>query len=378
MTTGSPAATRAASSSLVAGIVAAYLIVLPFYISYVFTHVARGFVPAPALGTAYEDVTFTTSDGLELKGWYVPSKNRAAVISFPGREGRSGRRGCSRGTATACSSSTDAARARARATPTRFGWAGERDLHAAVAFLRTRPDVDPDRIGGIGLSVGGEMMIEAAAESDGLKAIVSEGAGIRSIREARASRGDTQAARGRDRARAGDTGRRALRERPAAAEPAGSRRPHRAPSRLPDLRGARPGRRGGAHRDVLRRRAGAHDHLARPRRRAHRRDRGPPGRVRAARDPVLRPTPSCNDEHGVHAAPACGEPSSSASRSSTSSSGCSTRRKIPRSATRQACSSGSTSRSSSSSAGSRPCSGCSSRDSTAALRPSRACSSSPS
>jgi dienelactone hydrolase len=53
-----------------------------------------------------------------------------------------------------------------------------------VEFLRRRPDVDPERIGGIGLSVGGEMMMEAAAESDGLAALVSEGAGIRSLREA--------------------------------------------------------------------------------------------------------------------------------------------------------------------------------------------------
>ena len=68
--------------------------------------------------------------------------------------------------------------------PNVFGWAGEKDLEAAVAFLQDRPDVDPNRIGGIGLSVGGEMMLEAAAESDGLRAIVSEGAGIRSIREA--------------------------------------------------------------------------------------------------------------------------------------------------------------------------------------------------
>src|SRR6185295_2506598 len=73
--------------------------------------------------------------------------------------------------------------------PNAFGWKGERDIRAAVAFLRGRPDVDPDRIGGLGLSVGGEMMIEAAAESDGLKAIVSEGAGIRSIREAVAVEG---------------------------------------------------------------------------------------------------------------------------------------------------------------------------------------------
>ena len=49
--------------------------------------------------------------------------------------------------------------------PNAFGWQGERDIHAAVAFLQRRSDVDPARIGGIGLSVGGEMMIEAAAES---------------------------------------------------------------------------------------------------------------------------------------------------------------------------------------------------------------------
>ena len=51
-------------------------------------------------------------------------------------------------------------------------------MHAAVDYLRSRADVDPDRIGGIGLSVGGEMMIGAAAESDGLAAIVSEGRGF--------------------------------------------------------------------------------------------------------------------------------------------------------------------------------------------------------
>ena len=59
----------------------------PFSLSYVFTHVARGFVPTPELGAPYEEVSFTTSDGLELEGWYIPSKNRAAVIAFPGRRG---------------------------------------------------------------------------------------------------------------------------------------------------------------------------------------------------------------------------------------------------------------------------------------------------
>src|SRR5918996_3450396 len=67
--------------------------------------------------------------------------------------------------------------------PNLLGWQGERDIHAAVAFLQQQPDVDPERIGGIGLSVGGEMMIEAAAESTALKAIVSEGGSGRSYRD---------------------------------------------------------------------------------------------------------------------------------------------------------------------------------------------------
>ena len=73
--------------------------------------------------------------------------------------------------------------------PNVFGWAGE-DIRAAVEFLRSRPEIDPDRIGGLGLSVGGEMMIEAAAESDGLKAVVSKVRG--SARSARRSRYPTR------------------------------------------------------------------------------------------------------------------------------------------------------------------------------------------
>ena len=56
----------------------------PFGISYMTTHVHTAEVPEAELGAAYEDVTFTTSDGLEIAGWYVPSRNGAAVI-IPGR-----------------------------------------------------------------------------------------------------------------------------------------------------------------------------------------------------------------------------------------------------------------------------------------------------
>jgi dienelactone hydrolase len=160
-----------------------YVFLAPFYISYVFTHVARGFVPAPELGAAHEEVSFTTSDGLELRGWYIPSQNRAAVIAFPGRKGpqRQARMLSRHGYGVLLFDRRG--EGESEGDPNTFGWAGEQDLRGAVAFLQSRPDVDPHRIGGIGLSVGGEMMLEAAAESDGLRAVVSEGAGIRSIRE---------------------------------------------------------------------------------------------------------------------------------------------------------------------------------------------------
>ena len=64
-----------------------------------------------------------------------------------------------------------------------LGWGGDKDICAAVEFLKTRPDVEPASIGGFGLSVGGELMLQAAAETDELAAVVSEGAGTRQLSE---------------------------------------------------------------------------------------------------------------------------------------------------------------------------------------------------
>ena len=91
-------------------------VVFPLGLGYVSTHVMRQSVPEPNLGTPFEDVSFRTSDGLALDGWYVPSKNGAAVIAFPGRSGPRHTLGCSPATATASCSSTGAAKAPATAT----------------------------------------------------------------------------------------------------------------------------------------------------------------------------------------------------------------------------------------------------------------------
>jgi fermentation-respiration switch protein FrsA (DUF1100 family) len=180
-----PPVRRQARRALIAVAVLAfaYLVVLPVGFAIVATHKARSPVVSPAVGRQAEAVRLTTRDGLRLAGSYVPSRNRAAVIVFPGRSGpvpharllaRHGygvllldRRGegASQGDYNA------------------FGWSGEADLRAALAFLRARPDVDPARIGGLGLSVGGELLLQTAARTPALAAVVSEGAGTRSLAE---------------------------------------------------------------------------------------------------------------------------------------------------------------------------------------------------
>ena len=80
------AATDAGRSSPSEDVALGFFIVLPVVLGYQFTHLATSYVPEAKLGTAYEEVSFKTSDGLELEGWYIPSRNGAAVISFPGRK----------------------------------------------------------------------------------------------------------------------------------------------------------------------------------------------------------------------------------------------------------------------------------------------------
>ena len=164
-------------------VVGTYWLLVPAAMALYATHRPRAEVKAAGLGAPYRSVTVRTADGLNLSGSYVRSHNGAAVISFPTRLGK-----------------LPQARMLIRhgygvlildmrgyegsdGSPNAFGWGSTKDIDAAVAWLQRQPDVHDGRIGGIGYSVGGEQMLEAAAENPGLKAVVSEGAGERSVRE---------------------------------------------------------------------------------------------------------------------------------------------------------------------------------------------------
>ena len=164
-------------------VLAVYWLVIPIAIGILATHRPRADVAPADLGHPYEEVTIRTSDGLDLAAWYLPSRNGAAVISYPTRQGKLpqarmlARHGY--GVLLVDARGYDGS----DGDPNLFGWAGSNDIDAAIAWLKKQPDVKDGRIGGIGFSVGGEMMAQAAASNPGLHAVVSEGAGVRSVRE---------------------------------------------------------------------------------------------------------------------------------------------------------------------------------------------------
>ena len=130
-------------------------------------------------GLAYRNVAFRTADGVRLSAWYVRPANGAAVLLLPGA-------GATRDSVLAQAAVLARHGFGALLLDTRghglsgghamdFGWYGNADLTAAVSFLGRQPGVRPSRIAVLGLSMGGEQAIAAAAADAGIAAVVAEG-----------------------------------------------------------------------------------------------------------------------------------------------------------------------------------------------------------
>ena len=140
-------------------------------------------IAAGSLDSSAEDVTFETRDHVTLSGWFVPSRNGAAVVVAHGAGStRASVRAhaevlARHGFGVLAFDARGHGRSEGRAMD--FGWYGDEDVGAAVAFVRGRPGVDANRIGAVGLSMGGEEVIGAAATNPGIRAVVAEGATAR-------------------------------------------------------------------------------------------------------------------------------------------------------------------------------------------------------
>jgi fermentation-respiration switch protein FrsA (DUF1100 family) len=134
-------------------------------------------IGSPAeVGLPYQDVTLTTADGLKLAGWYIPGRqpnaiilvhgidaNRAALLPQAGILARAGYhlllfdlRG----------------HGQSEGTEITYGYREALDVEAAVTYLLALPEIE--QVGALGTSLGGAVVVRAAAADPRLSAIVVE------------------------------------------------------------------------------------------------------------------------------------------------------------------------------------------------------------
>ncbi|WP_420643404.1 alpha/beta hydrolase [Candidatus Leptofilum sp.] len=159
-----------------------YYLFRPFYAAFLFVRPPRmkiAYFTPTNLGVTYEDVVLTSQDGVKLAGWYIPSRNKAAVILLHGHSGN--RLGVIHQAEALLQAGYGILmydlRAHGSSGGRRFarGQSGVDDLLAAVAYLSKRPDVQPGGIGVMGISVGGLFALQAAAQTVAIRAVVGEG-----------------------------------------------------------------------------------------------------------------------------------------------------------------------------------------------------------
>lgn len=73
---------------------------------------------------------------------------------------------------------------RSEGSPNGWGWDWDKDVDGALTFLQQQRDIDPSRIGALGLSTGADVLIESAAENHHLAAVVADGSTSRSFDDA--------------------------------------------------------------------------------------------------------------------------------------------------------------------------------------------------
>lgn len=129
---------------------------------------------------SYESINIPSRDGLQIAAWYVPSKNRAAVILAHGLGGNKATMLNQLRLLAFDGFGVLALDLRAHGDSegdTITGVTEANDVLGALDYLKTRTDVDADKIGALGVSLGAVVVLRAARISGELRAIVLESLG---------------------------------------------------------------------------------------------------------------------------------------------------------------------------------------------------------
>lgn len=158
-----------------------YWLVLPVVMAVVATRGSGGAAVELDLGAGTREVQMKTADGVELTATWVPPRSGEVVITYPSREWTGAESKMLARAGYGVLAVDMRGFGGSGGSHNSFGWGATPDIDSAVAWVQRETGLKT--VGGFGSSVGGEQMIEAAASNDAIAAVVSEGAGERSIRE---------------------------------------------------------------------------------------------------------------------------------------------------------------------------------------------------
>jgi cephalosporin-C deacetylase-like acetyl esterase len=118
--------------------------------------------PADRGVVRWEDVRFSSADNLQLAGWFIPPDPRGDGATLIFLHGLGGNRGEFLDEAAMLTEHGYGAllldmrnHGQSQGTVTTLGYAEVEDVRGAVAYLLARPEVNPQRIGLVGSSMGG-------------------------------------------------------------------------------------------------------------------------------------------------------------------------------------------------------------------------------
>jgi pimeloyl-ACP methyl ester carboxylesterase len=125
----------------------------------------------------WSDVSFPAQDGTTLSGWFHPGSNSAAVVVVPGSG--SSRSGALQQAQVLADNGFGVlvydprGHGNSDGTAMDLGWAGDQDVSGAVDYL---VGTGVRKVGALGLSMGGEQVLGAAAADPRIAAVAAEGA----------------------------------------------------------------------------------------------------------------------------------------------------------------------------------------------------------
>lgn len=133
--------------------------------------------------TGWEEVHFPAADGLQLVAWFIPPNPAGDGATLVCVHGLNANRSKLLPQAALLAKHGYGAllldlrnHGQSEGQVTTLGYTEVEDVKGAVAYLLTRPEVNPQRIGLMGHSMGGATVIRAAARLPEVKVVVAESA----------------------------------------------------------------------------------------------------------------------------------------------------------------------------------------------------------